>query len=79
MILMNFDCTKAKPTASRRGHFRLQITYHFNSNGNVVDTNEMWYTYGSKIDKSIENTPSDSGRVRKAFSQCSQQPKGALV
>ena len=71
---------KALPTAFGRGLFRLQITYHFNLGGNVVDTNdEMWYTYGTKIDKSIENTPSDNGRVRKAFSQCSLKPKGALV
>ena len=50
--------TKAPPTASRRGHFRLQITYHFNSSGNVVDINdEMWYTNGTKYDSGIENTP----------------------
>ncbi len=80
MILMNFDCTKAKPTAFGRGLFRLQITYHFNLGGNVVDTNEeMWYTYGTKYDSGIENTPSDSGRVRKVFSQCSLQPKGSFV
>ena len=60
--------------------FSVVFTYHLNSSGNVVDTNdEMWYTYGTKIDKSIENTPSDSGRVRKVFSQCSLKPKGALV
>ena len=67
--------TTHPPTASRRGLF-----LSLNSNGNVVDTNdEMWYTYGTKIDKSIENTPSDSGHVRKVFSQCSLKPKGALV
>ncbi len=60
--------------------FSVVITYHFNSSGNAVDVlGEMWYTYGIKIDKSIENTPSDSGRERKAFSQCSLKPKGALV
>ena len=43
------------------------ITYHFNSSGNVVDVNdEMWYTYGTKYDSGIENSPSDQGRVRKA-------------
>ena len=46
----------------------------------MVDTNdEMWYTYGTKYDSGIENTPSDSGRVRKAFSQCSLKPKGSYV
>ena len=44
-----------------------KITYHFNSSGNVVDVNdEMWYTYGTKYDSDIENSPSDQGRVRKA-------------
>ena len=44
-----------------------KITYHFNSSGNVVDVNdEMWYTYGTKYDSGIENSPSDQGRVRKA-------------
>ena len=60
--------------------FSVVFTYHLNSSGNAVDVlGEMWYTYGTKIDKSIENTPSDSGRVRKVFSQCSLKPKGALV
>ena len=27
---------------------------------------EMWYTYGTKYDSGIENSPSDQGRVRKA-------------
>ena len=57
--------TKAMPTASCRGHF---LSLHpFNSSGNVVDVNdEMWYTYGTKYDSGIENSPSDQGRVRKA-------------
>ena len=43
------------------------FTNDFNSNGNVVDVNdEMWYTYGTKYDSGIENSPSDQGRVRKA-------------
>ena len=33
----------------------------------MVDVNdEMWYTYGTKYDSGIENSPSDQGRVRKA-------------
>ena len=60
--------------------FSVPQSRFFNFPGNVVDVNdEMWYTYCTKYDSGIENTPSDSGRVRKAFSQCSLKPKGALV
>jgi len=42
---MNLACTKAMPTASRRGHFLSLNSDHFNSSGNVVDVNDrMWYT-----------------------------------
>ena len=59
--------TKAKPTASRRGLFLSLNSYHFNSSGNAVDlSGVMWYTYGTKYDSGIENSPSDQGRVRKA-------------
>ena len=58
---------KLCPQPCAAGFSYPQITYHFNSSGNVVDVNdEMWYTYGTKYDSGIENTPSSQGRVRRA-------------